>query len=141
MSRIYVASSWRNAYQPAVVTRLRECGHDVYDFRHPFDGSDGFHWSAIDPAWQSWTPEQYRQALSHPIADDGFASDAAGMIWASHCVLVLPCGRSAHTEAGWMAGHGKPTYALIVEPTEPELMYRLFTGIATSLDEIERVLS
>ena len=32
---IYVASSWRNAYQPEVVARLRSEGHSVYDFRNP----------------------------------------------------------------------------------------------------------
>ena len=35
MARIYVASSWRNVYYPEVVTRLREAGHEVYDFRNP----------------------------------------------------------------------------------------------------------
>lgn len=33
--KIYVASSWRNLLQPAVVHVLRRCGHDVYDFKHP----------------------------------------------------------------------------------------------------------
>ena len=31
--KIYVASSWRNTFYPEVVARLREAGHDVYDFR------------------------------------------------------------------------------------------------------------
>ena len=38
MARIYVASSWRNAYYPEVVKRLREYGHEVYDFRNPPQG-------------------------------------------------------------------------------------------------------
>ena len=33
--RIYVASSWRNLYQPTVVTALRQEGYEVYDFRYP----------------------------------------------------------------------------------------------------------
>jgi hypothetical protein len=40
--RIYVASSWRNLYQPTVVTALRQEGYEVYDFRHPAPGDDGF---------------------------------------------------------------------------------------------------
>ena len=52
------------------------------------------------------------------------------------CVLVLPCGRSAHTEAGWFAGKGKPVIAYIPEKVEPELMYKLFTAVATTLDEV-----
>lgn len=46
---IYVASSWRNPYQPVVVGELRFMGHEVYDFRNPEPGSHGFHWSEIDP--------------------------------------------------------------------------------------------
>ena len=37
--QIYVASSRRNEYYPEVVTKLREAGHKVYDFRNlPSDG-------------------------------------------------------------------------------------------------------
>ena len=36
--KIYVASSWRNEYYPEVVAKLREAGHDVYDFRNPPSG-------------------------------------------------------------------------------------------------------
>lgn len=35
MSRIYVASSWRNPYQPGIVDLLRMHGHKAYDFRNP----------------------------------------------------------------------------------------------------------
>lgn len=126
--------------QPTVVETLRVVGHEVYDFRNPFGGGRGFHWSEIDPNWQQWTPAHYRVALRHPIADQGFESDLAAMIWADVCVLVLPCGRSAHTEAGWMAGQGRTVYALITEPTEPELMYRLFNDVMTSIDELSIAL-
>lgn len=54
-----------------------------------------------------WSTDQYRAALEHPIAQAGFKSDFDAMQWADVCVLVLPCGRSAHSEAGWMKGAGK----------------------------------
>ena len=44
--QIYVASSWRNEYYPEVVEKLREAGHDVYDFRNPPSGDPGFKWSS-----------------------------------------------------------------------------------------------
>lgn len=48
-TRIYVASSWRNVYQPAVVDALRALpGCEVYDFRNPAPGDSGFAWSDID---------------------------------------------------------------------------------------------
>ena len=40
--KIYVASSWRNEYYPEVVEKLREAGHEVYDFRNPPSGDPGF---------------------------------------------------------------------------------------------------
>lgn len=132
---IYVASSWRNPHQPAIVEVLRGAGHEVYDFRNP-PGGTGFQWSAIDPDWQQWTPDHYRQALSHSVAEAGFKSDFDAMFWADTCVLVLPCGRSAHIEAGWMAGAGKDVFILQLAKEEPELMYLMTNGIAISVDEL-----
>ena len=57
------------------------------------------------------------------------------------CVMVLPCGRSAHTEAGWFAGKGKTTIAYIPEKQEPELMYKLFSTVCCSMDEMIEVLN
>ena len=136
MARIYVASSWRNKYFPEVVTRLREVGHEVYDFRNPPHGGAGFHWTDVDPDAPNWTYAQYAEGLHHPLAERQFQADIDALTWADTCVLVLPCGRSAHTEAGWMAGAGKRVLAYIPEMVEPELMYKLFDAVAGSLDEL-----
>ena len=136
MARIYVASSWRNPYFPEVVTRLREAGHEVYDFRNPPHGGAGFHWTDIDPDAPNWTYAQYAEGLHHPLAERQFQADIDALTWADTCILVLPCGRSAHTEAGWMAGAGKRVLAYIPEMVEPELMYKLFDGVAGSLEEL-----
>ena len=136
MARVYVASSWRNQYFPEVVKRLREAGHEVYDFRNPPHGGAGFHWTDIDPNAPDWTYAQYAEGLHHPLAERQFQADIDALTWADTCVLVLPCGRSAHTEAGWMAGAGKRVIAYIPEMVEPELMYKLFDGVAGSLEEL-----
>ena len=126
MAKIYVASSWRNPYQQNIVRALESEGHEVYDFLHPAPGNEGFHWSAIDPEWKDWTAAGLRKGLRHDIAKAGFGLDFGAMKWADQCVLVLPCGRSAHLEAGWFMGQGKPvTILALVEPIEPELMYLL----------------
>jgi len=132
--RIYVASSWRNLFQPGIVEVLKKMGHLVYDFRNPPNGSGGFAWSDIDPNWQEWSTDQYISALQHPIADRGFHSDFDGMKWADTCVMVLPCGRSAHTEAGWMKGAGKSVYVFSPIKQEPELMYKIYDRIIPSVD-------
>ena len=109
--RIYVASSWRNPWQPGVVRLLREAKHEVYDYREPEPGVRGFAWSDIDPDWTDWCPGVYREALNHPIARLGFLRDMDALRACDACVLVLPCGNSA-LELGWAAGAGKRTAVL-----------------------------
>ena len=136
MAKIYVASSWRNKYQPQVVKALRDAGHEVYDFRNPEHNPGGFHWTDIDEGWQEWEPEEYIRNLTHPVAERGYKADFDAMLWADTCVLVLPCGRSAHTEAGWFAGKGLKTLVLMPERQEPELMYKLFDGVFPSIEKL-----
>lgn len=136
--KIYVASSWRNDYQPAVVAALRMAGNEVYDFRNPSPGNTGFAWSEIDPDWRNWTSEEYKKALIHPVSEAGFKLDFDAMKWADACVMVLPCGRSANTEAGWMKGAGKKVWVYQPIRQEPELMYKIFDGIITSEEELHQ---
>jgi len=131
--KIYVASSWRNQLQNYIVNDLRSLGHEVYDFKNPPHGRGGFSWDEIDKDWQQWTPQDFADVLQRSeIAAAGFNTDMAGIAWADLCVLVLPCGRSAHTEAGYMKGKGKPVYVVQLDKCEPELMYKIFDGIITS---------
>ena len=53
---------------------------------------------------------------------------------------MLPCGRSAHTEAGWMKGSGKKVIVYIPEMQEAELMYKLFDLVSGDLDEINEFI-
>ena len=138
--KVYVASSWRNEFQQEVVQRLRDNSHEVYDFRNPTEGDNGFHWSEIDKYWESWQPYEYVKHLNHPIAEAGFKKDFDAMKWADVCVLVLPCGRSAHTEAGWMKGVGKRVYVFMPIHQEPELMYKIYDGVLTEVNELNALI-
>ena len=133
MARIYVASSWRNDFQPKVVAALHFDGHQVYDFKD----ADGFHWSEIDPNWKQWTPEEFVEALQHPAARRGYLRDMTALGKCDLCVLVMPCGRSAHLEAGVAVGAEKPT-AVLLSDGEPELMYRMFDLATPHFSEIRR---
>ncbi len=135
--KIYVASSWRCLMQPAVVHLLRAAKLEVYDFKNPKAGNAGFHWTEVDPNWKNWTAEEYRNGLKNEIAEEGFKSDFDAMKWADACVLVLPCGRSAHLEGGWFSGQGKPLHIYIPDQNfEPELMYKMATTISTNTGEL-----
>lgn len=145
-NKVYVASSWRCALQPAVVTALRCVGIDCYDFRHPAPGNEGFHWSEVMPSYRRVGPgspeqladaDEYLEALRHPIAEAGFAADFDAMQECDTCVLVLPCGRSAHLELGWFVGQGRRTAILLDGPTVvPELMYKMVDYVAPTLIDL-----
>ena len=134
---IYVASSWRNEErQQMVVKRLRALGHKVYDFRHPTPGDHGFHWSEIDPEYKEWDGSRFRARLNHPVAIDGYCKDMGALQKCDVCILVLPCGRSAHIEAGWAAGAKKLVAVLLDGQLEPELMYKMLDSICVNMEEL-----
>lgn len=121
--RIYVASSWRNEFQPGVVAALREDGHEVYDFKD----EEGFHWTEVDEGWQRWVLHipAYLEGLKHPCAERGFNRDMTALKSADACVYVMPCGVSASLEAGWAIGAGKPTAVYVPGLREPDLMVKM----------------
>jgi hypothetical protein len=143
--KVYVASSWRNTMQRAVVHLCRSMGHEVYDFREPTEGNHGFSWHEIDPtiprgpADLTLPAQQIVDMLDHPAAKDGFALDMGALKWCEACVLVLPCGRSAHLEAGWAAGAGKLTVGLLADG-EPDLMWKMLDHLIVHTDELFDVL-
>ena len=136
---MYVASSWRNIIQPDVVEMLVEAGHDVYDFRNPFQNGTGFHWSDISSGWEDWSSEELIDGLEHPLASKGFKSDMDALDWAEAVVMVMPCGRSSHLELGYAVGQGKKTVVLLTR-SEPELMYKMADYLVTDTEQVLHAL-
>lgn len=132
MTKVYVASSWRNQHYDRVIEALKIAGHQVWNWREPPTGGNGFGWHQTGQSdyqhGDKIPPAQWRDMLQHPTAQVGFASDLAGMNWCDIGVLLHPCGRSAHLEAGWIAGRGKKVHVLAPEPTEPDLMVLALNG-------------
>ena len=128
MRKIYLASSWRNCIYPKVLAILREERHEVYDFR-----DEGFSWESVDPNWKEWSLDQFRKGICHPKATEGYNRDRIAMDWADTCVMVMPCGRSAHLEAGWFVGKRKPTAIYFdsnAKYDDADLMYRMVDRIS-----------
>ena len=131
--KIYVASSWRNQHYPTVVKCLKDLGHEVYDFRT--DGA--FRFSEVDPDWKDWNTVTYKDMVwNHPHCTKAFKLDFGAMQWADAMLMVGPCGRSAHLEMGWACGQGLHTAVLLLEPQEPELMYRMIGKVLDGLGEL-----
>lgn len=127
--KIFIASSWRNVFQPGLVLLLRSWGHEVYDFRNPLPGDTGFNWAEIDEEWKDWTAIDYRSALMHSTAERGYQYDIEALKASEIVVLLLPSGSSAHSEAAWHQGKGKPVIVHIPQPCEPELMHKMHNAI------------
>jgi len=130
--KVYVASSWRNEFQPGVVARLRADGHEVYDFKD----ADGFSWREIDLGWEHWSPAEYLRGLKHPYAERGFNRDMTALRTCDVCVYVMPCGVSASLEAGWACGAGKRVFVYVPGLREPDLMVKMAEMVTDDLEAI-----
>ena len=140
--KIYLASSWQNKEYEQVLNILRLEGYETYDFKHPENKElSSFDWEKLDKECDSWNCSDFRKALNHPETIKAFNKDFQAMQEADFCVLLLPCGRSAHSEAGWMKGNGKKVFILdLSENPKPELMYRMYDDYLTeTIDLIERI--
>lgn len=139
--RVYIASSWRNTHYPKVCAAVRAAGHEVLDWR---DGESLLpHWGIADERFaqatrdQKWTPELARDALQHMRVRSTHAKDMRLLNAADAVVLLTPCGRSAHLEAGIAEGRGLPRAVLLTDGVEPELMTCGLTPLTTEASLIE----
>lgn len=141
MSRIYISSSWQNKYQPQLVEILRNKGHKVYDFRHPEGRTDKNVWESLHVNQENVTNKDFVELLSEVEPNIRFKEHYNAMLDADTCILLLPCGRSSHIEAGYMKGLGKRV--LVYNPdgtTKPELMYLTLNGYVSSEEELHQFL-
>lgn len=136
--KIYVASSWRNHLQPAVVEICRSFkGVEVYDFKNPASGT-GLSWREVaHPGidWKDWSLGEYLEALQHPRSEQGFASDMNALMACDLCVLVFPAGVSASLEFGYAVGARKRTL-VVGMPREADLMVKMAEHYCVDLDDL-----
>jgi hypothetical protein len=134
--KIYMASSWKNATVVLALTRiLRGCGHEVYAFCE--EGQGHFVFSVLDWHGEDLRGFTARKGFDHPAFRAAFLAEKAGMDWADAVVLLLPCGRSSHLEAGYAAGQGKRL--IVYGPPvlgEFDVMYGFAHAVCETTDEL-----
>src|SRR5574343_376052 len=118
MLKIYVASSWKNDFYPAVVEKLRAQGYEVYDFR-----ADGFGWHEIDENGRLWTPAQMLDAHHHPRAVGHYKQDMRAL---------------ANADA---VGAGKHTVVYAPAIREADLMLKMADASTTNFEEVLQFLA
>lgn len=134
MKTSYLIGSLRNPKIPFIAQRLRKAlGIEVFD-----------NWFApgphADDYWRRYSKIKglsYREALNSYEAKHIFALDKHHIDRADFGVLVMPAGKSAHLEAGYMRGCGKPVFVLFdKEPKRYDVMVQFCTDIFFSEKEL-----
>ena len=110
MAKIYLASSWKNA-ETVMAARdlLKERGHSVDCFCDESNGRTSFNWSQLGDI-NDLNEKDARDMLRESRVREAFEEDKKWLDWADTVILLLPCGKSAHLEAGYGKGQGKRLY-------------------------------
>lgn len=88
--------------------------------------------------------EAYVKALSGYAATHVFEFDKHHLDTSTHCLLVLPAGKSGHMEIMYAQyGLGAQTAILLEDGVDPrwDVMYKFIPNILTSLSEVEEWVS
>ena len=137
MAKIYVIGSLRSQEVQLVGKALRDIGWIAFDDWHGAGPE-------ADDYWQKYEINRgrsYREALAGHVANHNFYFDKEHLDSSDAGILVLPAGKSAHLELGYLIGQGKPGYILMSgEPERYDLMYKFATGIFFSIEEMQQKL-
>lgn len=136
--KIYLIGSLRNEQIIQIGNRLREAGYATFDdWWAPGRDTDSY--------WQAYCKargQTYRDALQGPYAKHVFAFDKHHLDNSQIGVLIMPAGKSAHLELGYMRGGGKPCYIVMDgEPERYDIMTQLATAVVFSVEELLMELS
>lgn len=130
--KIYIAGSLANPEIVKVTIALQEAGHIPFSEWYT-PGPEA------DVLWRDYEQSigfSYREALKRPSAVNTFQFDKRNIDDSDMMLMVLPCGKSAHLELGYIIGQGKPGHILMTsEPEKWDVMYQFATGIHYNLQE------
>ena len=130
---IYVIGSLKTQRAREVARRLRDARFEVFDDWQATAPDTDKHWTAYEKA----RGRNLRDALQGKAGRNQFAFDEKHLNACKAAVLVMPCGKSAHLELGYIRGLGKPGFVLFdKDPDEFDLMYGLASEICYSEDEV-----
>lgn len=132
--KIYLIGSLRNPAVPVVADQLRAQGFEVFD-----------DWFAAGHEADEWLQRyeqnrghSYREALRGHAVNHVFHFDEHHLDDCDMAVMLLPAGKSAHLELGYVRGQGKPAFIWMPngEPERWDVMYRFATDLVYTFDEL-----
>jgi hypothetical protein len=134
---IYLIGSMRNPEVPILANKLRLKGFDIFDDWY----SPG---KNADDEWQAYEKQRgrtYKQALQGEHAKDVFDFDHRNLDLSDAAVLLLPAGKSAHLELGYIRGCRKPGFIYIpYEPDRFDVMYKFASDVVVNYEQLLEAL-
>lgn len=142
MTKLYVASSWDHPQQPALVEKLRDRGFEVYNYREINENGNKSILDQLEINKMAVFSSVMLDVMDMARMQDEFKKHIEKLQEADACVLLLPCGRSAHMEASYMKGLGKKVYVFssYYDKIKPEFLYPLFDGFYIFYENLYREL-
>ena len=129
--KVYIASSWKN--QTAVIALaeyLERYGFEVDAFCRSSDKRYVFHWSELVDEEDELANYDAIEMLADPRTQRAFKEDRKWLDWSDCVIMLMPCGRSSHMEAGYAKGQGKLLYIYGDFPKgEFDVMYGFADGL------------
>jgi hypothetical protein len=111
---VYVIGSLRNPEIPKFANYLRKNGFDAFDsWFSPGPRADDF--------WRDYTRQRglsYKEALKDFSATHVYEFDRYHLKRCDAAVMLMPAGKSAHLELGWVLGKEKPGFILFDKTPE-----------------------
>ena len=131
---IYLATSWRHPHFDHARRMLERAGHLVYNFRE-----GGFSWESVGLDHKDQSFAHMTDILARPLCRQQFERDRLAMESCDVIVMLLPCGRSAHMELGYVLGMGLPGI-IVWDDAEPDLIHGLATAIVLTIADALPIL-
>lgn len=133
MKVVYLIGSLRDPRISELGTTLRSKGFEVFNDWHAAGPEADDYWQAHETA----RGHTYKEALQGYAAKHVFSFDYYHLNRADIGVLVMPSGRSAHLELGYMVGRGKPGFVLFDKvPERYDVMYQFANAVCFDEDEL-----
>ena len=132
--KIYIASSWKNQQAVlALASFLERQGFEVDAFCRSTSERYAFHWSELVDTEEELQKYDAISFINDPRVQRAYKEDKRWLDWADAIVMLMPCGRSSHLEAGYAKGQGKLLFIYGEFPKgEFETMYGFADGLFRS---------
>jgi nucleoside 2-deoxyribosyltransferase len=126
IERIYLIGSLRHNGVRELANRIRKHGFTVFDDWH----SAGTHADEIWQAYEKQRGHDYLIGIRNEHARNVYNFDLGNINKSDTGLLLMPAGKSAHLELGYMLGQGKRGYVLFEgEPERWDVMYQFATDL------------